>query len=155
MDFFYSGKSVGGLAALRDEQRQPAFFGMPARGLTVIIAVAALMVIGIPLITQMGMGAAVAVFMAVVAALTLIPALLGAGLAGKAFGGTVKPNADTRSWNNLPQHLAFAALRLPPGKQTVKIYFLDASKKQIPALSRQLEIKVNPTRDTVVFVADK
>ncbi|MDY6809143.1 MAG: MMPL family transporter [Actinomycetota bacterium] len=47
-------------------------------GLTVIIAVAALMVIGIPLITQMGMGAAVAVFMAVLAALTLIPALLGA-----------------------------------------------------------------------------
>ncbi|AZG45621.1 MMPL family transporter [Gordonia insulae] len=47
-------------------------------GLTVIIAVAALMVIGIPLITQMGMGAAVAVAVAVLAALTLIPALLGA-----------------------------------------------------------------------------
>ncbi|MFW0785475.1 MMPL family transporter [Gordonia sp. CPCC 206044] len=47
-------------------------------GLTVIIAVVALMVIGIPLITQMGMGAAVAVFVAVLAALTLIPALLGA-----------------------------------------------------------------------------
>ncbi|MFT3899392.1 MAG: MMPL family transporter [Gordonia sp. (in: high G+C Gram-positive bacteria)] len=47
-------------------------------GLTVVIAVAALMVIGIPLITQMGMGAAVAVFVAVLAALTLIPALLGA-----------------------------------------------------------------------------
>ncbi|MFT4199186.1 MMPL family transporter [Gordonia sp. (in: high G+C Gram-positive bacteria)] len=47
-------------------------------GLTVVIAVAALMVIGIPLITQMGMGAAVAVAVAVLAALTLIPALLGA-----------------------------------------------------------------------------
>ncbi|MFT3715824.1 MAG: MMPL family transporter [Gordonia sp. (in: high G+C Gram-positive bacteria)] len=47
-------------------------------GLTVIIAVAALMVIGIPLITQMGMGAALAVLVAVFAALTLIPALLGA-----------------------------------------------------------------------------
>ncbi|NED61441.1 MMPL family transporter, partial [Streptomyces sp. SID10244] len=47
-------------------------------GLTVIIAVVALMVVGIPLITQMGMGAAVAVAVAVLAALTLIPALLGA-----------------------------------------------------------------------------
>ncbi|MCC3312384.1 MMPL family transporter [Nocardia africana] len=47
-------------------------------GLTVIIAVVALMVIGIPLITQMGAGAAVAVAIAVLAALTLIPALLGA-----------------------------------------------------------------------------
>lgn len=47
-------------------------------GLTVIIAVVALTVIGIPLITQMGAGAAVAVAVAVFAALTLIPALLGA-----------------------------------------------------------------------------
>ncbi len=47
-------------------------------GLTVIIAVVALVVIGIPIITQMGAGAAVAVLIAVVAALTLIPALLGA-----------------------------------------------------------------------------
>lgn len=47
-------------------------------GLTVIIAVAALMVIGIPLITQMGAGAAVAVAVAVFGALTLIPAILGA-----------------------------------------------------------------------------
>ncbi|WP_132994062.1 MMPL family transporter [Gordonia zhaorongruii] len=47
-------------------------------GLTVVIAVAALMVIGIPLITQMGLGAAVAVVAAVLGALTLIPALLGA-----------------------------------------------------------------------------
>ncbi|MFW0795966.1 MMPL family transporter [Gordonia sp. CPCC 205515] len=47
-------------------------------GLTVIIAVVALMVIGIPLIAQMGMGAGVAVAIAVLAALTLIPALLGA-----------------------------------------------------------------------------
>ncbi|PPJ21648.1 RND transporter [Nocardia nova] len=47
-------------------------------GLTVIIAVVALTVIGIPLITQMGAGAALAVAIAVLAALTLIPALLGA-----------------------------------------------------------------------------
>ncbi|GAA3023202.1 MMPL family transporter [Gordonia defluvii] len=47
-------------------------------GLTVIVAVAALMVIGIPLITQMGLGAAIAVAVAVLAGLTLIPALLGA-----------------------------------------------------------------------------
>ncbi|MDG3010583.1 MMPL family transporter [Rhodococcus sp. D2-41] len=47
-------------------------------GLTVIIAVVALMVVGIPLITQMGSGAGIAVAVAVLAALTLIPALLGA-----------------------------------------------------------------------------
>ncbi|MGB6246846.1 MMPL family transporter [Gordonia sp. (in: high G+C Gram-positive bacteria)] len=47
-------------------------------GLTVIIAVVALTVIGIPIITQMGLGAAIAILIAVLAALTFIPALLGA-----------------------------------------------------------------------------
>lgn len=47
-------------------------------GLTVIIAVAALAVIGIPFVTQMGAGAGLSVLIAVLGALTLIPALLGA-----------------------------------------------------------------------------
>lgn len=47
-------------------------------GLTVIIAVVALMVIGLPFVTQMGLGAGIAVGLAVMAAITFIPALLGA-----------------------------------------------------------------------------
>jgi len=47
-------------------------------GLTVIIAVVALMVIGLPFVTQMGAGAGIAVGLAVLAAITFIPALLGA-----------------------------------------------------------------------------
>ena len=47
-------------------------------GLTVIIAVVALMVIGLPFVTQMGAGAGIAVALAVLAAITFIPALLGA-----------------------------------------------------------------------------
>lgn len=47
-------------------------------GLMVVVAVAALMVIGIPIITQMGLGAAVAIVAAVLSSLTLIPAILGA-----------------------------------------------------------------------------
>ncbi|GAA1481994.1 MMPL family transporter [Gordonia sinesedis] len=47
-------------------------------GLTVVIAVAALAVVGIPFITQMGIAAAFAVVIAVLGAVTLIPALLGA-----------------------------------------------------------------------------
>nr|WP_202422544.1 MMPL family transporter [Gordonia sp. SID5947] len=47
-------------------------------GLTVMVAVAALAVVGIPFITQMGVAAAVAVLVAVLGAITLIPALLGA-----------------------------------------------------------------------------
>ncbi|SIS04516.1 MMPL family transporter [Williamsia sterculiae] len=46
-------------------------------GLTVVVAVAALSVVGIPFISQMGLAAALAVLIAVLGALTLIPALLG------------------------------------------------------------------------------
>lgn len=47
-------------------------------GLTVVVAVAALAVVGIPFVTQMGVAAALAVVIAVLGAITLIPALLGA-----------------------------------------------------------------------------
>ncbi|MFW0788200.1 MMPL family transporter [Gordonia sp. CPCC 205333] len=47
-------------------------------GLTVVIAVAALAVVGIPFVTQMGLAAALAVVIAVLGAITLIPAILGA-----------------------------------------------------------------------------
>jgi RND superfamily putative drug exporter len=46
-------------------------------GLTVIIALAALSVVGIPFLTQMGLAAAFTVTVAVIIAITLLPALLG------------------------------------------------------------------------------
>ena len=46
-------------------------------GLTVVIALAGLSVVGIPLLTKMGLSAAGAVVVAVLVAVTLIPALLG------------------------------------------------------------------------------
>ncbi|WP_404389362.1 MMPL family transporter [Humibacillus xanthopallidus] len=58
-------------------------------GLTVVIALAALGVVGIPLLTSMGIAAAATVLVAVLIALTLLPALLGM-LGGKAFAGRVR-----------------------------------------------------------------
>lgn len=46
-------------------------------GLTVVIALAALSVIGIPFLTVMGLGAAITVLLAVMIAVTMLPALLG------------------------------------------------------------------------------
>nr|WP_205616393.1 MMPL family transporter [Streptomyces harenosi] len=53
-------------------------------GLTVVIALAGLAVVGIPLLTQMGLAAAGTVVIAVLIAVTLIPALL--GLCGRRIG---------------------------------------------------------------------
>ncbi|NLU68284.1 MMPL family transporter [Streptomyces sp. HNM0574] len=59
-------------------------------GLTVVIALAGLSVVGIPVLTQMGLAAAGTVGLAVLIAVTLIPALL--GIAGK----RVKPTGPRR-----------------------------------------------------------
>ncbi|MGA8256428.1 MAG: MMPL family transporter [Nocardioides sp.] len=58
-------------------------------GLTVFIALAALAVVGIPFLTAMGLAAAATVLVAVLVALTLLPAILGM-LKAKAFGGQVR-----------------------------------------------------------------
>jgi len=54
-------------------------------GLTVIVALAALWVVGVPFLTQMGLAAAGTVAVSVIMALTLLPALL--GLAGRRIIG--------------------------------------------------------------------
>jgi putative drug exporter of the RND superfamily len=73
-------------------------------GLTVLIALAFLSVIGIPFLGSMGIAAAATVLVAVLVALTLLPAVLGL-LKSKAFGGRIrkyqpKREADGRVVNN-------------------------------------------------------
>ncbi len=58
-------------------------------GLTVLIALSALAVVRIPFLTAMGLAAAATVLIAVLVALTLLPAVLGM-LKSKAFGGRLR-----------------------------------------------------------------
>lgn len=69
-------------------------------GLTVIIALAALLVVGIPFLASMGLAAAATVFIAVLVALTLLPALLGM-TKSKAFGGRVRHYRPKREESGL------------------------------------------------------
>lgn len=69
-------------------------------GLTVLIALGALSIVGIPFLTSMGLAAAGTVFLAVLVALTLLPALLGM-LGSKAFAGRVRRREDERDHDGL------------------------------------------------------
>ena len=82
-------------------------------------------------------------------------ALLGVGLVGKFIGNSVEPRADTRTWNNLPQHLSFAALQLPVGEHTATVEFLNASGAALPDRQKSVLLTVQADRDTVVLVADR
>ncbi|WP_460066557.1 MMPL family transporter [Streptomyces sp. YKOK-I1] len=100
-------------------------------GLTVVIALAGLSVVGVPMLTKMGLAAAGTVVVAVLIALTMIPALLGyagrkvkpAGEKGKRFGrrtaedtagaaaGAAKPNMGAR-WASFVVRRPLAVLLL-------------------------------------------
>jgi len=82
-------------------------------------------------------------------------ALLGVGLVGKFIGNSVEPRADTRTWNNLPQHLSFAALNLPVGEHPATVDFIDATGAALPDRQKSVLFTVQAGRDTVLLVADR
>ncbi|MEY2877895.1 MAG: hypothetical protein RLZZ15_275 [Verrucomicrobiota bacterium] len=77
------------------------------------------------------------------------------GLASKLFAAATETRADTRAWDNLPQYLSFAALRLPPGEHPAILQFFDADGHAVPDLTRRLALTVgDPARDTVFFLSE-
>jgi len=81
--------------------------------------------------------------------------LLAAGLLSKVVAAATTPEADIRSWDNLPGYLSFVALDLPPGPHTATIEFTDASGAVLPALTKTLNFSVASGNDTVLFASDR
>ncbi|MHC1765769.1 MAG: hypothetical protein AB9869_15970 [Verrucomicrobiia bacterium] len=80
--------------------------------------------------------------------------LAAAGLVSKIISSVTTPAADTRAWDNLPQHLSFAAAQLKPGQHNATIEFLDNAGRPLSGLTRTVTITVVPNRDAVVFLSD-
>jgi hypothetical protein len=82
--------------------------------------------------------------------------LIVAGILSKVVSAATTPEADTRSWDNLPRYLSFASLELPPGQHTVTVEFHDASGTILPNLTKTLTVEVPADgKDKVVFVSDQ
>jgi hypothetical protein len=89
--------------------------------------------------------------------------LAAVGLLSKLASSAANSEADTRTWDNLPQYLSFAALRLAPGEYPAKLILLDASGNPLSmGGSREIKIAVpapDPSigagqQDTVVFISE-
>lgn len=80
--------------------------------------------------------------------------LILAGLLSKGFSAATTPEADTRQWDNLPQFISFASVKLPPGTNVVTVEFNDARGVANPTLTKTITVNVPPDRDKVVFVSD-
>jgi tetratricopeptide (TPR) repeat protein len=78
-----------------------------------------------------------------------------AGLASKLISAAATPQADTRTWDNLPQFISFGAVQLPVGEHSVTVEFLDAAGKTNESLTKTVHLTVSDTsRDKVLFVSD-
>jgi hypothetical protein len=77
------------------------------------------------------------------------------GIISKIASAATQTRADTRTWDNLPQYLSFAALQLPPGEHPALLQFFDADGHAIEDLTRRVAITVgDPARDTVVILSE-
>ncbi len=80
--------------------------------------------------------------------------LAAAGLVSKLISGATTPEADTRTWDNLPKFLSFGSFRLPPGVHFLVVEFLDDTRTPIPSMTQSFSIQVNDgAQDTVVFLS--
>lgn len=83
--------------------------------------------------------------------------LLAAGLVGKIVSAATTPQADTRSWDNLPERIGFAALKVPPGSHQGTVEFLDEQGRVLGGRTRGFSVLIpdNPGKDSVVFISDR
>jgi hypothetical protein len=77
------------------------------------------------------------------------------GLVSKIVSAATTPEADIRTWDNLPQFISFASMALPAGQHTATIEFLDGSGVPLGRLTKTVTFNVTSTdHDKVVFVSD-
>lgn len=77
------------------------------------------------------------------------------GIIGKIASSATQTEADTRQWDNLPQRLSFASLKLPPGEHRGRIEFLDRDGAVLEQRTRDVAFTVGAEqRDTVVFLSE-
>ena len=82
--------------------------------------------------------------------------LVGFGLLNKIAAASTTPEADVRSWDNLPLYLSFAAMELPPGQHTASIDFLDEANRILPNQSKKVTFTVpDGPGEKVIYVSDK
>jgi tetratricopeptide (TPR) repeat protein len=78
----------------------------------------------------------------------------GVALVAGIFSAATTPEADIRTWDNLPRYLSFAALELPPGQHSIAVDFRDAGGNTLMTKTVTFTIPENSTKDTVLFVSE-
>jgi tetratricopeptide (TPR) repeat protein len=82
--------------------------------------------------------------------------LIIAGVLSKLVSAGATPEADTRTWHNLPELLYVGSLALGPGEHRLVAEFLDAGGKPVTEATRDFVLTITETtREAVVFLSDQ
>ena len=81
--------------------------------------------------------------------------ILAAGVISKVVAAATTPEADTRTWENLPGYISFTALDLPAGQHTATVEFVDAAGNVLPSLTKTINFTVSAGNDAVLFASDR
>ena len=83
-------------------------------------------------------------------------AVLAVGLFSKIASAATTPEADIRTWDNLPHFLTFAGLDLPAGEYQATVDFLDSADRILPNLTKKMAFTVaSGNADKVIYVSEK
>jgi len=82
-------------------------------------------------------------------------AVLGAGVVAKIFSAATTPQADVRTWDNLPLYLSFVAFEVPAGEHTLTVDFLDDQGRAAAGQTRTVKVTVPEGREKVIYVSDR
>jgi hypothetical protein len=79
-----------------------------------------------------------------------------AGLISKGISAATTPQADTRSWDNLPRYISFANLEVAPGQHIITVEFRNSTGAVLSNLTKTLTVDVPADgKDKVIFVSDQ
>lgn len=85
----------------------------------------------------------------------LTAGLAAVGVLSKLVSAATSPEADTRCWDNLPNNLGFASLKLPPGEYSATVEFLAGDGRAEPVAVRSLKLVVqNAMTGAVLLVSE-
>jgi hypothetical protein len=83
-------------------------------------------------------------------------AMVGAGVVSKIFSASATPQADVRTWDNLPLYLSVVAFQVPPGACALHVDFLDDQSRTVAGLTKTITLTIPENGpEKVVYVSDK
>lgn len=78
--------------------------------------------------------------------------LIAAGVLAGIVAQATETRADTRTWDNLPQYLAYAPLDLPAGDHPARLEFLDGKGRAVPEFTQTFSLRAGlPGQPSIIL----